>query len=286
MNPTLNRRSWLAAALAAHAAWPAIGRPADGRAWTLSIVPQFPPAKLLRDWTPVAERIERDAGIRLALKLQPTIPAFEAEVLAGAADFAYLNPYHQVMAQRAQGFIPLVRDSQLLSGILVVRKDDPITSVRALDGKEIAFPAPNAFGASLWMRALLAEREKISVRPVYVQTHGNVYRQVAAGRAAAGGGIAHTLGQERDEVRQSLRVLLETPGAAPHPVSAHPRVPATVRQAVGEALLRLARDAEGRELLKAVQLAEPVTADHRRDYAPLADFKLEQYVVRAEPAPP
>lgn len=253
--------------------------------WSLAVVPQFPPAKLQRDWSPLLDRIERDSGIRLTLRLQPSIPRFEAEVLAGQVDLAYMNPYHQLMARRAQGFVPLVRDRQALSGILVVRQDSPITSVRALDGQPLAFPAPNAFGASLWIRALLAEREKIQIRPTYVQSHSNVYRQVASGRFAAGGGIAHTLAQERDEVRQALRVLLETPGAPSHPVSAHPRVPAEVRKAVTEALLRLTADAEGRELLKAVQLPEPVAADHARDYAPLAQYRLESYVVSGEAAP-
>jgi hypothetical protein len=55
----------------------------------------------------------------------------------------------------------------------VVRKDDPIKSAGELDGKEVAFPAPNAFGASLWIRALLAEREKIRIVPAYVKTHSN-----------------------------------------------------------------------------------------------------------------
>jgi phosphonate transport system substrate-binding protein len=202
-------------------------------------------------------------------------------VLAGAADFAYMNPYHQVMAMRAQRYLPLVRERQPLSGILVVRRDDPIRSVRELDGRELAFPAPNAFGASLLMRALLTEREKINFTPVYVQTHGNVYRQVIRGRAAAGGGVNHTLLQERDEVRADLRVLLETPSAASHPLSAHPRVDARVRQAVADALLALADSADGQALLKAIEMPNPVRADHARDYQPLEAWRLDRYVVNA-----
>ena len=281
----LRRRTCFAAALAL-AGSPGVVRAASpARTWTLSVVPQFPPAKVQRDWTPLIDRIARDAGVTLRLVLQPSIPAFESELLAGRADFAYLNPYHQLMAHRAQGLLPLVRDSHLLSGILVVRQDDPVRDVQGLAGREIAFPAPNAFGASLWMRALLTERERLDFRPVYVQTHGNVYRQVASGRMAAGGGIAQTLAQERDEVRDALRVLMETPGAAPHPISAHPRVPEAVRRAVGGALLNMARDPAGRELLRDIQMPDPVVADQRRDYAPLADIRLERYVVNAEGAP-
>lgn len=250
----------------------------------VAVVPQFPAAVLHRDWTPLLDQLARRLGVEFRLQLQTTIPRFEADVFSGAADLAYLNPYHQVIAQREQGYVPLVRSRVPLTGVLVVRRDDPIQALRALDGKTLAFPAPNAFGASLWMRALLTEREKIQFTAAYVQTHSNVYRQVLAGQAAAGGGVNHTLVQERDEVRQGLRVLFETPGVAPHPLSAHPRVDAGLRKAIADALVDIASRPDGEALLRAVEIEGLVRADHGRDYAPLEAFRLERYVVRA-PAP-
>lgn len=249
--------------------------------YSIAIVPQFPPAEIHRDWTPLLERIRQETGISLILSIAPNIPAFEVSVLGGEPDFAYMNPYHEVMAMRAKGYLPLVRDSKPLSGILMVRKDDPITSVKQLDGKEIAFPAPNSFGASLWIRALLAEQEKIHITPLYVKTHSNAYRYVVTGKAAACGGVNHTLSEEPAEVRDSLRVLLETSGVPPHPLSAHPRVPESVRRTVAEFLLRLPELAGGPALLKGVQMASPVRADYARDYRPLEKYGLDNYVVRA-----
>jgi len=258
------------------------GQPAPG--YTLAVVPQFTAAELHRDWQPLIERVGRATGVALRLHLLPSIPRFEADMLAGGPDFVYLNPYHQLMAMRAQGYVPLVREREPLTGILVVRRDDPIRTLRDLHEKTLAFPAPNAFGASLCVRALLAEREKIQIAPAYVQTHSNVYRQVIRGMVAAGGGVNHTLSQERDEVRADLRVLLETPPAAPHPLSAHPRVDVRVQKAVADALLRLVDDAEGRALLKAVEMPMPVRADHARDYQPLEAWRLDRYVVNGRPA--
>jgi phosphonate transport system substrate-binding protein len=252
--------------------------------YSVAVVPQFPAADVHRDWTPLLERLSRDTGLTLVLKISTSIPRFETEVLAGTPDFAFMNPYHEVMAMRAQGYLPLVRDSKLLSGILVVRKDDPIKSTRELDGKTLVFPAPNAFGASLWMRALLAEREHIAITPRYVQTHGNVYRQVIRGTAAAGGGVNNTLAQESDEVRADLRVLVETPGVPPHPIAAHPRVPAKARNAVAMALVRMADDPAGQQLLKDIAMPRPVAADYARDYQPLERFRLDRYVVVERPA--
>ena len=287
MTPTDHptRRRLLAGAATSLLAVPAGRAMAQARReLTLAVVPQFPAAVLHRDWAPLLDRLTATVGVDFRLQLQPTIPRFEADVLAGSADLAYLNPYHQVMAHRAQGYLPLVRSRVSLSGVLVVQRDDPITSVRALDGKTLAFPAPNAFGASLWMRALLTERDKIRFTANYVQTHSNVYRQVLSGQAAAGGGVNHTLTQEREEVRQGLRVLYETPGVAPHPLSAHPRVPVALRQSITDALVDLATRPDGQALLRAVEIEGLQRADHARDYAPLEAFGLERYVVRAPAA--
>lgn len=249
--------------------------------YSLAVVPQFRAEEIHRDWSPVLARLRVATGASFNLRIAADIPKFEESVLAGEPDFAYMNPYHQVMARRAQGYAPLLRDSTPLKGILMVRTDDPIKSARELDGKEVAFPAPNAFGASLWIRALLAEREKIRIVPVYVKTHANAFRHVATGKAAAAGGIAATLAEEPEELRAALRVLLETPDVAPHPLSAHPRVPEAIRRAVVETLLAMTRDTGGQSLLKDIQLPNPVRADHARDYQPLEKYGLEKYVVRS-----
>ncbi len=287
MTGNLGRREVLRQMALAGLAWQGAGlvhAQESRNAYTVAVVPQFPAADVHRDWSPLLEQLGRTLGIGLRLQVAPSIPRFESEVLAGGPDFVYLNPYHQVMAARAQGYQPLVRGRTLLTGILVVRRDDPIRSVKELDGKTLAFPAPNAFGASLWMRALLAEREQIRITPNYVQTHGNVYRQVIRGVCAAGGGVNHTLTQEPPEVRAELRVLMETPGVAPHPLSAHPRVGAALARAMGDAMISLAATAEGRSLFQAVEMDGLTRADYRRDYHPLEAYGLDRYVVAARPA--
>lgn len=258
----------------------AVGAAQERPRYTLSVVPQFPRLVLYDDWQPLLTYLSETVGVDFELHIADTIPAFETEFLAGRPDFAFLNPYHEVMAMRAQGYLPLVSDgSRQLKGILVVRADSPVASVRELDGQAIAFPAPNAFGASLYMRALLAEQEGIAIEPVYVETHANAYRHTLLRRTAAGGGVMNTLVKEDDAFRAQLRVLYETPGVTPHPLAAHPRVPEAVREAVIEALLALAGSPEGRERLRRVQLTEPIRVDYDRDYRGLEELNLEAYVV-------
>ena len=255
----------------------------EPRVMTVAVVPQFRAEEIHRVWAPLLARVAQETGQPLTLVVPSSIPAFERAMLAGEPDFVYANPYHAVMGHRAQGYIPLVRDSSLLTGIVLVRADDPIRTVAELDGKTIAFPAPNAFGASLWIRALLAEREKIRIQPVYVKTHSNAYRSVLAGLSPAAGGINLTFDQEPPEVRKALRMLMETPGVPPHPLAAHPRVPEATRRLVTDTLLRLMTDRGMRELMSDIPWVNPVPADYRRDYQPLERFGLDKYVMNSTP---
>ena len=255
---------------------------AEKPSYSVYVVPQFQAAEIQRVWAPILDKVGQEAGLQLNLKLVKDIPAFEAELASGRPDFAYMNPYHQLQAHAAQGYRPLLRDSKLLKGLLLVRKDDPIKSVQELQGKELAFPAPNALGASLLIRAQLAEAEGVQIKPIYAKTHSNAYRLTLVGKTAASGGLRGTLDKEPEAVQAGLRVLMETQGAAPHPFSAHPRVPAAQAQAVAAALLKISADPAMQAFFKDVPMAKPVAADFERDYLPLAKLRLEKYISTAQ----
>lgn len=258
-----------------------IGQANAQPSYTLEVVPQFPRLIIHRDWTPLVEYLSRETGAAIQLKLHDSIPGFEVELLRGGPDFAFMNPYQAMKAKKQQGYVPLVRDSaHALKTILVVKKDSPIKTLQDLNGKLIAFPSPNAFAASLYARALLTDKN-IEFIPRYVLTHPNVYRHIILGKATAGGGVEGTLARESSAIRAQLRTLHTGPGVAPHPLCAHPRVPAVLREAVTRAILDLPRDKpNGQRLLEAVQLPKPVRAHYARDYEPLERLDLDKYLPR------
>lgn len=259
-----------------------LGDPRANKVHEVHVVPQLTPSVLFSKWAPLLEQLGRQTGLCFELRIAPSIPEFENALLAGLPDFAFVNPYHEVMARKAQGYLPLVVDSkEKLSGILTVRVDSPIKSIRELDGKTIAFPAPNAFAASLLIRSRLAQ-QGIRIQPKYVKTHANVYRAVIIGDVVAGGGVNNTLERENTSVRDQLRILSETPGYAPHPFISHPRVSPGLRETVIEAFLKLGDSESGRKLLDAIQIPSPVRANYARDFAPLESLQLEKFVVLNE----
>lgn len=253
---------------------------ADSRkSYTLAVVPQFTSTQVYRDWTPLLAQLERSTGIHFELMVYEDFARFEADFAKGVPDLVYFNPYHMVIAQKKQRYRPLLRDSGALSGILVIQKDSPITSIKELEGKTIAFPSPNALGASLYIRALLTEQFKIKFNPVYLSNHQNVYRHVILGDASAGGGIQKTLGKEPESVQSQLKVIFSTPEIASHPLAAHPRVSTEASKKIVTALIEMSENPETGKLLGAIQIPKPVEANFKRDYSGLVKLRLEHYSV-------
>jgi phosphonate transport system substrate-binding protein len=245
--------------------------------YTFGVVPQISALDIHKYWTPFLKELSSELNVTFQLKAYPSIPVFEQDLLKGGVDFAYMNPYHAVMAHKAR-YYPIVKDKTDLVGCLVSAKSSGFKSVKDLNGKLIVFPSPNAFASSLYMRALLSEKEKIHFSTKYVKTHQNVYKSVALGMSAAGGSVQNILDKEEPASRDKLMVLYETPGFASHPIGVHERVPSKFGASVQKAILKLAADPKNREMFGNIKMPHPVTADYKKDYLPLSQLGLEKYV--------
>lgn len=246
--------------------------------YSFYVVPQLAVSETYIAWTPVLDQIGKKLSICFDLKVLPGIQLFERELLAGKPDFAFMNPYHLLPAKTDQGYIPIIADGKnKLSGIIVVRKDSGISSLKDLNGKKLAFPAPNAMAASLLIRFAL-DQNNIQITPEYVKTHGNVYRSVALGDYIAGGGVNNTFKRESPVLQNELRVLFETPKIMPHPVAVHPRVSAQIRQAVARTFVELGKDSNMAKKLDQIQIPKPIEVSYERDYQNLEKLGLEKFL--------
>ena len=248
--------------------------------YTIGVVPQFDARRTQKIWTPIIKRLEAETGLSFKLVGSPDIPEFEKAFTVGKYDFAYMNPYHLIVANGSQGYTPIVRDiGRKLYGIIVVKKDSPITSVEQLDGKMIALPAPNALGAALIPRTEFATKFNIKPDYNYVKSHTSVYLNVLLGQAAAGGGVQKTFSQQKPEISDNLRVLYETTKVSPHPITVHPRVSAKVSQQVKDAFLKMAKSEADIKLLQKIPMKKLGIAK-LSDYEELREMGLEEFYVK------
>lgn len=245
----------------------------------LLVVPQFPATEIHATWSKLLDGLKKDGLPEIELVFAKDITEFENQFKAGQADLIYCNPYHMVMAKKAQGYIPLVRESKPLTGILVVSADsgpNGIKSLNDLNGKTLLFPSPNAFGASLYMRALLKREKGLEFTTQYVKTHSNVIRGVVRGEGQAGGMVSATLLAETPELQKRVKIIYETPPAPAHPIAAHPRVDASTQEAITAAILGYIKT--NKKVGEDIQIPNPVRADYAKDYKPLENLGLEAFI--------
>ncbi|MGK0273499.1 MAG: phosphonate transport system substrate-binding protein [Cocleimonas sp.] len=248
--------------------------------YTVGVVPQFDARRTQKVWTPILKRLESETGLSFELIGSPDIPEFEKDFTAGKYDFAYMNSYHLVVANGSQGYTPIVRDiGRKLYGIIVVKKDNPITKIEQLDGKLIALPAPNALGAALIPRTEFATKFNIKPDYTYVKSHTSVYLNVLLGQVAAGGGVQKTFSQQKPEIINKLRVLYETTKVSPHPIAVHPRITPEISKKVQDAFLKMAKSEADTKLLQKIPMKKLGVAN-LKDYDELRKMGLEDFYVK------
>ena len=252
---------------------------AESREFSFGVTPQFDHRRTAAVWQPILDELGRRTGQRFVLTGVPGQDEFHAAVLRGTHDFVYANPYYTMLALKQQQYRVLVRDyGQPLYGVLVVRRDSGYQSPGELAGKTIAFPSPNALGASLMLRADLARHFKLHFSPHYVQSHSSVYLNVAQRLAEAGGGVQKTLEVQPEAIRSQLRVIHKTQEIPPHPVMAHVRVPAELRAKIRTALIEMSASDAGRALLAEVPFHD-LRAARDQDYLALDRLGLAPFFV-------
>ena len=129
------------------------------------------------------------------------------------------------------------------------------------------------------MRAELANRFGIKIKPLYVHTHSSVYLNVIFGKTDAGGGVMGSLKRQSQEIQGALRVIYKTRTMSPHPVTAHPRVPAAHMELVRKAFIDMGQTEQGAALLAKVPFKKigPANLD---EYMDLKTWGLEEFYVK------
>jgi len=223
-----------------------LSRPADatgsgGRKHLFAVVPQHSSLQLTTMWGPFVAHLAIETGLNIQLTTAKDITTFERCLAQGAYEFAYMNPYHYTMFHARSGYQAFAHQTQKkLRGLLVTRKASAIRSLAELEGKSVAFPSPGAFGASILTQAEIRHRN-IRFAPKYVKSHDSVYRAVAAGLYAAGGGVARTFGKIPHAVKAQLQVIHYTEEYTPHAFAALAGIPADVITRVRDAMTNVAR---------------------------------------------
>ncbi len=121
------------------------------------VYPVFNSKTLIKLFQPVAESIERSAGISVRLVSAPDWETFNQRTLDGRYDLIWTNNALYFKASDLTGYYAIASGVPDLNGVVMVRDDSSIYSLKDLEGKKIVAIAEESFAGYLFFRTGMAD---------------------------------------------------------------------------------------------------------------------------------
>lgn len=224
------------------------GWAADVRPLVFGVFPNLTAKQTVEIYRPLADAIEKHLRRPVVIYSARDFKTFVARTRQGEYDILLTAPHLAWLARQDAGYQPLLKYTESVRGLLVVKSASPLDDVEALRGRTIATADPIAL-AVLAMQAELAARglkHNLDYRTTESGTHTNTVLQVINGRADAAMLGLHPYKLMPADWRQQLRVLAETAPLSSLMYLTHPRLRDTEVQAIRRALLDFAASPEGK----------------------------------------
>ncbi|MEO8039697.1 MAG: PhnD/SsuA/transferrin family substrate-binding protein [Betaproteobacteria bacterium] len=105
-----------------------------------ALAPYIGTRPLLAMFQPLADYLEQRIGREVLLVTAPSLREFERRARNGEYEIAMMSPQRARPAQMTSGYVPLLRVTNDLYGVLVVPEASNVRSVRDLAQRRIALP--------------------------------------------------------------------------------------------------------------------------------------------------
>lgn len=224
----------------------------DDKPLVFGIFPHLTGKQIVVNYRPLADTLEKQLQRRVIIYSAPDFKTFVERTRQGEYDILLTAPHLAWLARQDAGYRPLLKYSQPVHGLLVVKADSPFDAPETLRGRTIATADPIAV-AVLAIEAEMAAhglKRTLDYTTTNSGTHLNAVMQVVNGRSDAAMLGVHTYALMSPELRQQLRVLAETPPLSSLMYLTHPRLGDDEAQAVRKALLHFATIPEGRAFMQ------------------------------------
>jgi phosphonate transport system substrate-binding protein len=235
----------LAAVLAVHAPGAAAQQ-----AYSFNVLNQRSIALTAQYWNPILIYVSRKSGVPLELKLAKTAQEGNAIAEKHGFDFLYTNHFFTPERDRL-GYRVIARPAGPgIRSQLVVPEDSPIQTLQDLQGKDVGFVSRDGFtGYWLPLDALL--RAKVNVNVIFTGNQEASSAQLRVNKIAAAAVNSSVMARYARRESFAYRALWTSEIYQDLCIMANPKVPADKVAAVRGALVNMAKDPEGRQVLEA-----------------------------------
>jgi phosphonate transport system substrate-binding protein len=220
------------------------------RPYTFNVLNQRSVALTAQYWNPILTYVSKKSGVPLELKLAKTTQEGNAMAERGGYDFLYTNHFFTPERDRL-GYRVIARPAGPgIRSQIVVPQDSPIHTLQDLKGKDVAFVTPDGFtGYWLPMDALL--KAKVDVNVVFTGNQEASSAQLKVNKIAAAGVNSSVMARYARRESFEYRALWTSDVYQDLCIMANPKVAKEKVAAVRDALINMAKDPEGRQILEA-----------------------------------
>jgi phosphonate transport system substrate-binding protein len=224
---------------------------AQDKPLAFGILNQQSPLRTAERWNPILQYVSGVSGVPLQLRMGPTVQDTNAMMGRGELDFVFTN--HNFQSEYASiGFIVLARwAGEPIHGVIAVPADSPITALRHLAGRRVAFPSRDAFVAYA-VPTLALKEAGVTVEEVMAANQEGALAQLKARRVDAAAVNSRFLTQYAEREGLMFRTVFVSVGFPDLAVIAHPRVPAPTVDKVRRALIGMKSDPNAAAILTQV----------------------------------
>ena len=216
------------------------------------VFPSMTAKQTVELYQPLARLMEKRLRRRVVIYSARDFKTFVERTRQGDYDILLTAPHLAWLARQDAGYRPLLKYAQPVRGLLVVKSTSPYRVADDLRGQTIATPDAIAV-VTLAVQADMAAhglRRNVDYQTIEYGTHLNAVMQVIQGRAAAAMVGLHPYRLLPDELRQQLRILIETAPLSSLMYLTHPRLRDQEANAIRNALLDFAATPEGKVFMQ------------------------------------
>lgn len=237
--------------------------------YVVGIHPLHNPQRLIETYGPILEHIEAATpGVHFRLEASRNYEEFEKKLYSGRFDFAMPNSYQTILSlKHGYRVFGKMADDENFHGIILVRKDSGILTVRDLKGKKVSYPSPTALAATMMPQYYLHTHGidvNRDIENIYVGSQESSIINVFRGHVAAGATWPLPwliFKAEHPEQANQLEVKWQTESLPNNGWVVRQDVPLEVENQFSSALFSLNSSAQGRKMLERLPISrfEPAT---------------------------
>lgn len=255
----------------------------------IAIAPIISPEKSMETYDPIVDYIGTKLGMRPIAIYRPTYSETNDLVRYRQCDVAIVCTYPFIRGEKEFGMqalvIPRIHGEETYRSLIVVPKTSSAKTIFDLRGKRFASADIMSTTGWLFPAMLLMDAgdvpDKFFGHHILTRSHDRSMQAVLDGfvdGAAVHGIVYDQMVEKNPSILQKVKILAKSGPFGIPPIVIHPDLDPELRQAIQSALLDMHEDAQGKSILKELQIERFVIPDkHHFDSLRSAVSKLERW---------